>query len=122
MFDIGGGELLVTVLVAILLIGPKDLPRAMLFAGRWIGRARRMSGAFRAGFEKFAQEGEIRDLEAEWAAKREAILAAHASRENDAAVSASDNPDLPPVQSSPGTIQSPSGDTPPTSLGSSLTT
>ena len=49
MFDIGASELLVIVVVAILVIGPKDMPNAMRAAGRWIGKMRRMSNHFRAG-------------------------------------------------------------------------
>lgn len=82
MLDIGGDELLLTAVVAIIVIGPKDLPRAMRFVGRIVGKARRMSGAFRAGLENFVQEGEIRDLETEWAAKREAIITEIASLES----------------------------------------
>jgi len=119
MFDIGAGEMLLTILVAVLVIGPKDLPRAMLFAGRWIGKTRRMSRAFSAGLENFVQQSEIRDLEADWAIRRDAILAEHVAREQAAAAIASVDPDLPPIQ---GTIQSPSRETPPSSLGSSFTT
>lgn len=85
MLDIGADELLLTAFIAIMVIGPKDLPRAMLFVGRWVGKARRMSGAFRAGLENFVQEGEIRDLESEWATKREEILTQFASLENGSA-------------------------------------
>ena len=49
MFDIGASELLVIVIVAILVIGPKDMPKALRHAGRWIGKLRRMSNHFRAG-------------------------------------------------------------------------
>ena len=44
MFDIGGSELLLIVIVAIVVIGPKDLPRAMRLAGQWIAKIRRVSG------------------------------------------------------------------------------
>ncbi|MFN7158139.1 MAG: twin-arginine translocase TatA/TatE family subunit, partial [Erythrobacter cryptus] len=37
MFDIGAAELLVIIIVAVIVIGPKDLPLAMRTAGRWIG-------------------------------------------------------------------------------------
>ena len=43
MFDIGVGELLVILIVAVVVIGPKDLPLAMRTAGRWIGKMRRIS-------------------------------------------------------------------------------
>ena len=46
MFDIGASELLLIVIVAIVVIGPKDLPLALRTAGRWIGRIRQVSGHF----------------------------------------------------------------------------
>ena len=49
MFDIGASELLLVVIVAIVVIGPKDLPFALRTAGRWIGKIRRVSGHFRSG-------------------------------------------------------------------------
>ena len=51
MFDIGASELLVIVIVAILVIGPSDMPKALKHAGRWIGKLRRMSSHFRAAAE-----------------------------------------------------------------------
>ena len=56
MFDIGADELLLTAVVAIVVIGPKDLPRALRTAGRWIGKMRRMSNAFRAGIDNVIRE------------------------------------------------------------------
>ncbi len=96
MLDIGGDELLLTAVIAIMVIGPKDLPRAMRFVGRWVGKARRMNGAFRAGLENFVQEGEIRDLETEWATKREEILTQFASLEIDSASPIPLEPGSPP--------------------------
>ena len=52
MFDIGASELLVIVIVAILVIGPSDMPKALKHAGRWIGKLRRMSSHFRAGLDE----------------------------------------------------------------------
>ena len=52
MFDIGASELLVIVIVAILVIGPRDMPTALRHAGRWIGKLRRMSNHFRAGLDE----------------------------------------------------------------------
>lgn len=75
MFDIGAGELLVIVVVAILVIGPKDMPRAMRTAGRWIGKARRMSNHFRAGIDEMIRQAEIEDMEAKWAERNKQIMA-----------------------------------------------
>ena len=75
MFDIGASELLVIVVVAILVIGPKDMPRAMRTAGRWIGKLRRMSGHFRAGIDEMVRQAEIEDMEEKWAARNKEIMA-----------------------------------------------
>ena len=75
MFDVGAAELLVIVVVAILVIGPKDMPRAMRTAGRWIGKMRRMSSHFRAGIDEMVRQAEIEDMEAKWAKRNEEIMA-----------------------------------------------
>ena len=59
MFDIGASELLVIVVVAILVIGPKDMPGALRTAGRWIGKIRRTSAHFRAGFDAMVREAQM---------------------------------------------------------------
>ena len=59
MFDIGVGELLVIVIVAVVVIGPKDLPLAMRTAGRWIGKMRRISAHFRSGIDTMVREAEL---------------------------------------------------------------
>jgi len=77
MFDIGASELLFTVIVAIVVIGPKDLPRAMRTAGQWIGKMRRISGHFRAGIENMIREAELEEMEKKWREQNEAIMKAH---------------------------------------------
>ncbi len=75
MFDIGASELLVIVVVAILVIGPKDMPRAMRTAGRWVGKMRRVSAHFRTGIDAMIREAELEDMEKQWKAQNEAIMA-----------------------------------------------
>lgn len=77
MFDIGPTELLLIVVVAVIVIGPKDLPLALRTAGRWIGRMRKVSGQFRAGFEAMVREAEMQELEAKWKAQNEKIMREH---------------------------------------------
>ncbi len=77
MFDIGWDEMLFTVIVAIVVIGPKDLPRALRTAGRWIGKIRRVSGHFRAGVETMIREAELEEMEKQWREQNAAIMAAH---------------------------------------------
>lgn len=77
MFDVGFDELLVIVIVAIVVIGPKDLPKALRLAGQWIGKVRRVSGHFRSGVEAMIREAELEEMEAKWREQNAAILAAH---------------------------------------------
>jgi sec-independent protein translocase protein TatB len=75
MFDIGASELLVIIVVAILVIGPKDMPRALRMAGRWIGKVRRVSSHFRTGLDAMIREAELEDMEKQWKAQNAAIMA-----------------------------------------------
>lgn len=58
MFDIGWSEILIIVVVALVVIGPKDLPRALRTAGQMIGRIRRMAGEFQSTFNEAIREAE----------------------------------------------------------------
>ena len=77
MFDIGWDEMLFTAIVAIVVIGPKDLPRALRTAGRWIAKVRRVSGHFRSGIETMIREAELEDMEKQWREQNAAIMAQH---------------------------------------------
>lgn len=77
MFDVGASELLMIVIVAVVVIGPKDLPVAMRTAGRWIGKMRRVSGHFRSGIDAMVREAELEDMERKWREQNEAIMKAH---------------------------------------------
>ena len=77
MFDIGWDEMLFTAIIAIVVIGPKDLPRALRTAGRWIAKVRRVSGHFRAGVENMIREAELQDMEKQWREQNAAIMAQH---------------------------------------------
>lgn len=74
MFDIGAAELLVIIIVAVVVIGPKDLPLAMRVAGRWIGKMRRISAHFRSGIDTMVREAELEDMEKKWKAQNEEIM------------------------------------------------
>lgn len=77
MFDIGASELLLTVIVAVVVIGPKDLPLALRTAGRWIGKIRRVSGHFRSGIENMIREAELQDMERKWREHNDTIMRQH---------------------------------------------
>lgn len=74
MFDIGASELLVIVIVAVLVIGPKEMPRALRTAGRWIGKMRKVSAHFRTGIDAMVREAELEDAEKEWQKRNAEIM------------------------------------------------
>lgn len=60
--DIGGVELIIVAVVALLVVKPKDLPVMMRKVGEFMGKARRMAADFRASFEDMARQSELDDL------------------------------------------------------------
>jgi sec-independent protein translocase protein TatB len=77
MFDIAPSEFLLIAIVAIVVIGPKDLPMALRTAGRWIARVRRVSNHFKSGIETMIREAEMEEMERKWREQNEAIMAAN---------------------------------------------
>lgn len=77
MFDVGASELLLIAVVAIVVIGPKDMPLALRTAGRWVAKIRRISGHFRAGIETMIREAEMEEMERKWREQNERIMADH---------------------------------------------
>lgn len=77
MFDIASSELLLVVLVALLVIGPKDLPKALRVVGKWVGKARGVAAHFRSGFDEMVRQSEIEELEKKWKAENERIMREH---------------------------------------------
>jgi sec-independent protein translocase protein TatB len=62
MFDIGWSELVVIAVVALIAIGPKELPGVLRMVGQWMGKARKMAGEFQAQFQEAMREAEMADL------------------------------------------------------------
>ena len=75
MFDIGAIELLIIVIVAVVVIGQKDMPLAMRTAGRWIGKIRRVSGHFRSGLDAMIREAEMEEMDKKWRERNAEIMA-----------------------------------------------
>jgi sec-independent protein translocase protein TatB len=78
MFGIDSSELAIIALVALLVIGPKDLPRVMRMVGQWLARGRAMTRHVRAGFDTMMRESELEEMQKAWAAQNEAIMKATA--------------------------------------------
>src|ERR1044072_6063945 len=62
MFDIGWGELLVIGIVALIAIGPKELPTVLRMLGQYMGKMRRMASEFQGQFQEAMREAEMADL------------------------------------------------------------
>jgi sec-independent protein translocase protein TatB len=66
MFDFFSWQhLSIMLIVALVVVGPKDLPRLMNMAGKWAGKARAMAGEFRRSFDEMARESELAELRKE---------------------------------------------------------
>lgn len=62
MFDIGWSELVVIGVVALIAIGPKELPGVLRMVGQWMGKARRMASEFQGQFNEAMREAEMADV------------------------------------------------------------
>jgi sec-independent protein translocase protein TatB len=77
MFGIDSAELLIVAIVALVVIGPKDLPKVMRTVGEWVGRARGMAKHFRSGIDTMIRESELQEMEKKWKADNERIMREH---------------------------------------------
>src|SRR5262245_13303859 len=65
MFDVGWSELLLIGIVALIAIGPKELPGALRTLGQWMGKVRRMASEFQSQFHEAMREAELAELKKE---------------------------------------------------------
>jgi sec-independent protein translocase protein TatB len=82
--DIGASELLVIAVVALIVVGPKDLPMLLRKLGQFMAKLRGMASEFRASFDEMARQSELDELRKEVEAMRSgqlADIATHASTE-----------------------------------------
>jgi sec-independent protein translocase protein TatB len=75
MFGVDTSELIVVAVVALLFIGPKELPRVMMKIGRWVGQVRGYARHFTAGIENVIREAELEEMEKKWREENQRILA-----------------------------------------------
>lgn len=102
MFDVAPSELLLIVIAAIVVIGPKDLPRALYKLGQVLGKARGMARHFRSGVDAMIREAELEELQKQWAKQNEQIMA-------DTRLSASDATTPAEADQSGGYLPAPEG-------------
>ncbi len=75
MFGVDSFELLIVAVLALLFIGPKELPRVMLQIGRWVGKVRGYARHFTSGIENVMREAELEEMEKKWREENQRILA-----------------------------------------------
>ncbi|MEX2647490.1 MAG: Sec-independent protein translocase protein TatB [Alphaproteobacteria bacterium] len=62
MFGISGYEAIVIGIIALIVIGPKDLPKILRTVGHWMGKAQRLANEFRRGLDQMAKESGVDDV------------------------------------------------------------
>jgi sec-independent protein translocase protein TatB len=77
MFGVDTSELILIAVLALIFIGPKDLPKVMRTVGYWVGRVRGMARHFTSGIENIVREAELEEMEKKWREENERIMALH---------------------------------------------
>ena len=77
MFGVDSSELAVVAVLALIFIGPKDLPKVMRTVGYWVGRVRGMARHFTSGIENMVREAELEEMEKKWREENERIMQLH---------------------------------------------
>ena len=77
MFGVDSTELAVVAILALIFIGPKDLPKVMRTVGYWVGRMRGMARHFTSGIENMVREAELEEMEKKWREENERIMQLH---------------------------------------------
>lgn len=77
MFDLAFSEIAIIAIIAVVVIGPKELPRALSTAGKWMGKARGVMNNFRTGLDAMVREAELQEMEKKWAAENDRIMREH---------------------------------------------
>ncbi|MGH9112510.1 MAG: Sec-independent protein translocase protein TatB [Acidimicrobiales bacterium] len=109
MFNIGGGELLVIVLLALIVLGPQRLPDAMRTVGRVVGEVRRISSGFQQELRDAFEDSDVAAA-ASTPRRRESVPLAAAVADADADADASDAAD--PVDAADPAVDATSGEAP----------
>jgi sec-independent protein translocase protein TatB len=99
MFGVDSSELAVVAILALIFIGPKDLPRVLRTVGYWVGRVRGMARHFTSGIETMMREAELEEMEKRWREENERIMRLHPA---DAHYAEPGQPDEMPPVADPG--------------------
>jgi sec-independent protein translocase protein TatB len=77
VFGVDSSELIIVAIVALIFIGPKELPTAMRTVGRLVGRVRAHARHFTSGIENMMREAELEEMEKKWREENERIMTLH---------------------------------------------
>src|SRR5690242_3057874 len=99
MFGVDSSELAVIAILALIFIGPKDLPKVMRSVGYWVGRVRGMARHFTSGIENMVREAELEEMEKRWREENERIMRLHPAEPGQPEVGQPD--EMPPVVDAP---------------------
>ncbi len=106
MLGIDSTELLLVAVVALVVVGPKDLPKLLRTVGQWIGRARGMARHFRSGIDAMIRESELEEMEAKWREENARIMRDHPPGPPEAEAA------TPPAEPAPPPVHDPAAPTP----------
>jgi sec-independent protein translocase protein TatB len=99
MFGVDSTELAVVAILALIFIGPKDLPKVMRTVGYWVGRVRGMARHFTSGIENMIREAELEEMEKKWREENERIMRLHPA--NPAEPESGQPDEMPPLAEAP---------------------
>ena len=74
MFGVDSTEFAVVAILALIFVGPKDLPKVLRTVGYWVGRMRGMARHFTSGIENMMREAELEEMEKKWREENERIM------------------------------------------------
>ena len=102
MFGVDTSELLIVAVLALIVIGPNELPGTLRTVGRWIGKVRGMARHFTSGIETMIRESELEEMEKQWREENERIMRDFPTViDAEPATVAADQPQLPLVEAPP---------------------
>ena len=77
MFGFDSAEIAIIAVLALIFIGPKELPKVMRTVGYWVGRVRGMARHFTSGIEDMVRQAELEEMEKKWREENERIMRLH---------------------------------------------
>lgn len=98
MFDLSISEIAIIAIIAVVVIGPKELPRALATAGKWMAKARGVMANFRTGLDAMVREAELQEMEKKWASENDRIMSEYPALPDDGVV---EEPRMEPLDGPP---------------------